>query len=194
MKNSETFCKLTARDFKRLPDAEVYFCRFANRSGWAMAILHEATGTVAIHSDYGDWVYSWPAPGRGTPTLKEFLCGGSYDYLACKFEQGRKEKYDHDATVRKWRDTLLAEAQDEKPITWNDDRARAMVDWLEEEAPHDPALLIERLTDDWKELLGENAYEELVYDREPRFYWLRDGVLPALVDEIKKTLPAKVGT
>lgn len=195
-KKPDDFYKLTAKSFFRRNDAEVYSCRFEKTMGWAIMLLHEETGTVAIHSDYGDWVFSWPAYGRGQCTLKEFLCdpGDSYDYLANKFEQGRKEKYDHEATKRKLSDTLLAEAADEKPITWNDDRVSDMRGWLEDEAPDHPEMFIERLTDDWKELLGDEPWEHLVYDRAPSFYWLRDGILPALISEIRKTMPAKATT
>ncbi len=171
-----------------MTDAEVYFCRFNERAGWAMIMLHEQTGSVAIHSDYGDWLFSWPSPGRGQGSLKDFICDGSYDYLASKFENGRKERFDLEQTVKNMEDKI-AEAADEKPITWHQDRCAALNEWLNDEAPSEPTLFIERMPEDLRELLGDSPWEDLVYDHEPRFYWLRDGILPALVAEIKKTIP-----
>ena len=190
-KKPDGFYKLTASEFQRLPDAVVYSCRFSSRSGWAIAIFHEETGTVAIHSDYGDWIYSWAAPGRGEGTLKEFFCHGSYDYMACKFEQGRKEKFDKEQTIKDIEDEI-AEKQDAQPITWNDDRVQPLKDWLEDHAPDDSSLFYERMPQDLHRLLGDAAYEHFAYDREPSFYWLRDGVLPALVEEVRKTLLKEV--
>lgn len=191
IKNPDTFCKLAAKNFARIEDAEVYSTRFDKQFGWAIMILHEQTGTVAIHSDYGDWVFSWPAPGRGPYTLKEFICHGSYDYMACKFEQGRSEQFDKDQTIKDIEDEI-AEKQDAQPSTWNDDRVRPIRDWLEEDAPDSPELFYERMPEDLANLLGDAPGDFFVYDRRASFYWLRDGILPAIVEELRKEFPIKV--
>ncbi len=158
MKNPEKFCKLVADKFKSITPAEVFSCRFEKRGGWAILFLHEETGTVAIHSDYGDWVFSWPAPGRGPGTLKEFICHGSYDYMACKFMMGEKERFDLDQTIKDIEDEI-AEKQDSMPSTWNDDRVKPLKEWLEEGPPDSPELFHERMPEDLRELLGPDMHE-----------------------------------
>jgi len=193
-KKPDEFYKLGAEGFRAWTPAEVFSCRFEKRHGWAIIILHEETGTVAIHSDYGDWVYSWPAPGRGDCTLKEFVCHGSYDYMAGKFMQGVPEKFDLEQTVKDILDEI-AEKQDAMPSTWNDDRVQPLKDWLEEDPPDSPELFYERMPADLSELLGSDMHENFFcYDQPIAFYWLRDGILPALVEELRKTMPAKVTT
>ena len=83
---------LKIKTFERRDGAELYYARFEG-SGWAILILDEGTGMVAIHSDWGDWTYSWPMPGRGTPSLKRFLGKCDYHYLAGKF---CRERYEFD--------------------------------------------------------------------------------------------------
>ena len=85
--------RLVATNFKASGPAEVFTCRFEDRAGWAVMMIHDHTGTVAIDSDYGSWVYSWTSAGRGQKSIKEFLCNCSCDYLASKFEQGRPEVF-----------------------------------------------------------------------------------------------------
>ncbi len=190
MKDSETRCRLVATNFKQLSGAEVFSCRFGDRAGWAIILLHEETGTVAIESDYGKWIFSWPSPGRGQCTLREFICHGSYDYMANKFLAGQKERWDKERTIAGISDAI-AEACDEQPITWHEDRCKELNDWLEDEAPdydHE-VMFIERMPKDMHELLGGAPWEYLKFDQQPEFYWLRDGVLPALVTELRKTMP-----
>lgn len=187
MKHEPDFYKLTPENFRRMEDAEVYSMRFANRSGWAIAFIHEPTGTVCLRTDYGDWSFSWPSPGRGNCTLKEFLCGGHFEYLADKFEQGRSRRFDFESTVLNIKNKI-AEASDDKPYTCDEDLVREMNDWLDEEAQNDTALFIDRMPSALSKLLGDAPYEYMVYDRDYRFYWLRDGILPALVEELRKTL------
>lgn len=191
MKNPETFCKLVAENFKPLEGAEVFSCRFVKRGGWAIIFLHEQTGTVAIHSDYGDWVFSWPANGRGPRTLKEFVCEGSYDYMAGKFTMSLRDVFDKQQTIKNI-ENEIAERQDSNPIIWNDDRVAPLKEWLDEEAPDSADLFYERAPALFSAILGDHVSEYFEYDRPASFYWLRDGVLPALVSEIRKTLPAKV--
>jgi hypothetical protein len=187
IKNPETFCKLVAENFKRLTDAEFYYTRFDKQFGWAMIMLHEETGTVAIHSDYGDWVFSWPSPGRGSGTLKEFICHGSYDYMACKFDTGRKEEFDADATEAAFKKILfdmrrLKEIGKEKARDVFDGLDDAEYSGTSETFYHSlPSVVTDWLEGDW--------YENIVYDHSAKFYWLRDGILPALVTELSKTLP-----
>lgn len=187
MKQKADFYKLTPDNFRRMEDAEVYFMRFNNRSGWAMAIIHEPTGTIALHTDYGDWTYSWSKAGLGDRTVKGFLCDGHFDYFADKFERGKKDVFDLDATVAAINDAI-AEVADDNPITWDDDTLSEVHAWLEEEAPGEPHEFMDSAPAALHKLSSE-LYEYFVYDKRPEYYWLRDGVLPALVEELKKTLP-----
>ncbi len=193
IKNPETFCKLTAENFKRLTDAEFYYTRFDRQFGWAMIMLHEETGTVAIHSDYGDWVFSWPQPGRGEGTLKEFICHGSYDYMACKFDSGRREEFNADATREAMIRRLLEErraANSNCLSTMTKSKARDLYDVLDNaEWSGSVETFYHSIDDETKDWLGGDWYEGVAYDHSAKFYWLRDGILPALVAELRKTLP-----
>lgn len=181
------FYKLTADKFKRRTDAEVFSTRFDKQYGWAIIILHEETGVVAITSDYGDWVYSWPSPGRGPYTLKEFVCHGSYDYMACKFEAGKPEQFDGDATHRAFYKRLFDQRRED---ALEKDEARDIFDSLEAcEWNGSVEGFYLSADDDLREWMGGDWYESVVYTRGHKFYWLRDGILPALVEEIRKTLP-----
>lgn len=191
IKNPETFCKLTVDNFHERTKAEVYSCRFDRTFGWAIIMLHEETGTVAIHSDYGDWVFSWPSPGRGEGTLKEFICHGSYDYMASKFDSGRKEEFNADATHEAMVKDLIAERRAHHIYDMTKEKAREIYDDLENaewsSTVENFYATVEGEGKEW--LAARNWHESVVYSPSAKFFWLRDGILPALVAELRKTLP-----
>ncbi|MDD5301475.1 MAG: hypothetical protein PHS14_00085 [Elusimicrobia bacterium] len=185
--NPPEFYKLKAEKFVRRTDAEVYSTRFDKQYGWAIIILHEETGVVAITSDYGDWTYSWPSPGRGNCTLKEFVCHGSYDYMACKFEGGKPEEFDGAATRAAFTKRLFQQRRDR---SIQKEEARDVYDSLEAcEWGGNVEGLYLSADEDLRKWMGSEWYEFNVFTRGHKFYWLRDGILPAIVDEIRKTLP-----
>lgn len=184
MKNPEEFCKLVPMNFERKQDAEVYSCRFEKpRCGWAIIMFHEQTGTIAIHSDFGDWVYSWPSPGRGKCTLKDFFCNGSYDYMACKFEMGKKDIFHAENTRRKLLN-LLKESRGDL----ENKKSKTFYRELHDEAEYGGSAsdFYDSLSHELKHWLGGDWHENIAWDRRPTFYWLRDGILPALVTALRK--------
>lgn len=72
--------------------ATTYVFRTAEGFGWANCTINDATGEVAIVSDYGNWSHMWPTSPQslGAPTLTAFIGQrGGVDYLARKL-QGRR--------------------------------------------------------------------------------------------------------
>lgn len=172
--------------------AEVYQYRL-NDYDWAVVFIDEASGTVAIHSSYGEWSFCWPANGRGTRTLKEFLCysgSGCYDYLANKFMQGVKEEFDYEQTVKDIQD-IVAEACDDKPISYPEDFSREVNEWLEDGDGSDSCMsaeiFYERMPSKLQGLVDPCSV--FAYRKPHKFYWLRDGVLPAIIGELRKIMP-----
>lgn len=165
------------------------FSFFFDRGDWAFVFIDEKSGSVAIHSSYGDWSHSWPSPGRGDCTLKEFICHGSYDYMACKFESGRPEEFDGDATQKSFTERLLKQRRGgdiEK------EEARSLYDDLEVcEWNGSVEAFYLSVDDDLKKWMGGEWYEFVSYCRKPRFYWLRDALLPLIVTELRKHIAYK---
>lgn len=184
----DDFFKLTASFFRARSDASVFSCRFEKSVGWAILFLHEETGTVAIHSDYGDWVHSWPAPGRGEVSLREFVCHGSYDYMAHKFMgKDGAEEFDFVGTVKEIRDQILDRR---RARDLDKDKARELFDDLErEEETTDEGRFWENLDHDVAEFIENDFFAYARHQVSATFRWLRDGILPALVEELRKTLP-----
>lgn len=180
--------KLEARAFRRVTDAEVYSCRFNNRAGWAVLILHDETGTVAVHSDYGDWVYSWPRPGRGECSLREFLASCSEEYVAQKF-MGRDERriFDFDGTVKAFKEAII---QSRRERNLDQEKARSLFnDVVDMEEIESEDLFWERLSGDLHDFIDGDYYGYAAHKPEAGYLWLRDGILPALLAEIRKTKP-----
>lgn len=189
MHQKPEFYHLKARSFSSSEPCEVYSARF-DACGWAIIFLHEQSGTVAIHSDYGDWVFSWPANGRGERTIKEFICEAGFDYLAGKFEHGKEREFDLEATKKRLVEGLNETISGDPGLILKGTVAE-MKEWLDEDCPENPILMNENMPEDWLKVTGGAPYEFFVYDHPQSFYWLRDGILPALIAELRKTLPEK---
>ena len=78
---------------------EVYRLKSNKPYWWAIITLDEETGTFSVHSDYGDYAYSWTSRGKGI-SLKEFLIRLEKDdnYLMEKLSNGKRE-FDLDKTI-----------------------------------------------------------------------------------------------
>lgn len=168
---------LTIQNFRRREDAEVYSFRWRS-GGWAVVLMHEETGIVAIESDHGDWVYSWPKPGRGDCSLREFVSDASCGYLAQKFTRGQPDRLDWEATEKRIREKLDGHAEQE---SLEEDLEMLHVNTVEQ-------FLIEA-SDELKAVLSDNFSELFAYDRPQEYYWLSDGILPAFQAELKRLPP-----
>lgn len=175
---------LVPTGFRRLKDAEAYSVRFEKNRGWAVLFLHEETGMVSIQSDYGDWAYAWPNPGRGDCTLREFLISCSEDYLAEKF-MGRDERrlFDFERTVEAFKETIL---ESRRELNLEKDQARGLFnDIVEMKETESEDLFWERLSADLHDFIDGDYYGYAAHKPEPSYLWLRDGILPALIAELK---------
>lgn len=159
---------------------DMYHFRF-KPSGWALVFIDEPTGTLAIHSDWGDWAFSWPNPGRGTGTLKQFLANGSYDYLAGKLTMGKQDEFDLDAS-RNAMYVKLQSAVDVLRITRKEHKE--LVTELEDSHEQSPELWVERWSRGLSEALGECPWEEFIHTPNRDFLSLRDRLLPAIVHRL----------
>lgn len=63
--------------------SEKYCIRLPKMNGWAIIFLDEKNGTLSVHSDFGNWAYSWTSIGQ--PSLKHFLIECDTDYVSSKF-------------------------------------------------------------------------------------------------------------
>jgi hypothetical protein len=106
--------KTTLKLVDALATAKTYRFVAADRDfGWANCTVNDATGELAIISDWGSWSYIWNPKYLGCPSLTDFLAGrernGDYahDYIATKL-LGRNGAYefDGDATIKRWRKDL----------------------------------------------------------------------------------------
>jgi hypothetical protein len=82
--------------------ARVYKVRARARRmgwGWAIATIREwpGGGQLDVQSDFGNYAYAWSA--IGDRSLRQFLCGLSFDYFMNKAAQGSRV-FDEEATVR----------------------------------------------------------------------------------------------
>ena len=88
--------------------AMTYTFHADDRFGWAICTVNDATGELAITSDWGNWSHIWNPRHLGRPSLTHFIGDRSdYDYLANKL-LGRADCWvlDADATIAKWRRRL----------------------------------------------------------------------------------------
>jgi hypothetical protein len=98
-----------------LTTARTYYFRAVDPHWeWCYATVNDATGELAITSDWGNWSYVWGTRHFGVPTLTHFLAlrdGGKdwtdHDYVANKL-LGRNDAHclDVDATIKRWRKDL----------------------------------------------------------------------------------------
>ena len=97
-------------------------------AGWALATVNDATGELAIQSDWGNWSYRWNTNSLGddTATLTHFISDrGSGHYLADKLtSRQEREHFDADKTVdHMQRDLVKAR------VAW----ARDLIEYYEDE-------------------------------------------------------------
>lgn len=94
---------------------EAYKIRPPQTASWAVITIHEPagpqTGTMMIHSDYGDWAYTWHE--HGCKSFKHFILDLSKDegYLVKKLTNGAQE-YDPEATGKAVVETLDRDVRD----------------------------------------------------------------------------------
>ena len=80
---------------------EKYSIRLPNMQGWAEIALDDGTGSVLIHSDFGDWAHHWHKDHHGCQSIKHFLVqsGSDHDYMMGKFG-GAKTTFDARKTAQ----------------------------------------------------------------------------------------------
>lgn len=183
--------KLIAVGFKRLPDAEIYACGFGRGSGWAYLIIDESSGIVSIVSDYGSWSNIWTPKAHGRKSLKHFMVEGDFDYMARKFIPGEKmREFDGQKTIDYMK---VAVIENRRARDFDKDKARELWDRID---AMDPTASSEGFFHDIDKEVGELFdwdYGGIArYSQTSEFLWLKYGVLPALVRDIKKTLSAEV--
>lgn len=93
--------------------ATTYLFRCVDGFGWANCTINDATGELAIQSDWGSWSYGWsPNPAHlGAPSLTAFIGSrGGVDYLACKLQRERNagRRWSAVATTQGLQRALLA--------------------------------------------------------------------------------------
>ena len=160
-------------------EAEVFYFRF-ERCGWAVVFVDEKTGTIGIHSDYGDWNFSWPKPGRGDCMLKEFFDEADCDYLARKFMLGRRseiEEFDQEATKRSFVKELIERRREERI---KKQAARLLFNELEGHDEDSEVLFVERLSGDWHDFFDGTPWDFLKRRTRADFLCLKYGILPAI--------------
>jgi hypothetical protein len=191
MKDEERF-SLKITSFKGPTAAEVYSFRIGH-GDWGVLLLDEASGTVSINSSYGDWANSWTAAGRGAGvTLKEFFCSCGPDYLADKLDDS-KDQFDQEATIRDMRRQIVEERRgrgvdkEDARKAWDGLDDMAIENYESADRFHDD------LDRDVDEYFQGEAFHFLSYKKASEYLWLRYGVLPALLEELRKTLPAIAG-
>ncbi len=78
--------------------------------GWAICTVNDATGELAIQSDWGNWQYQWsPNPKHlGSASLTHFIGErGTGDYIADKLtSRKQRENFDGDKTIAAMRKRL----------------------------------------------------------------------------------------
>ncbi|BAO88955.1 hypothetical protein [Caballeronia cordobensis] len=79
-------------------------------------------GEIMIHSDYGDYAYSWGSMGH---PLKEFLTSINRGYVLNKLSGGETERFDFDRTIEGVKKSVI----EERRKRWFDkDEAREIWD------------------------------------------------------------------
>ncbi len=90
--------------------------------GWALATVNDATGELAIQSDWGNWSFRWNTDHIGCESLTHFIAGrftgdGDCDYLANKLTSREdRERFDSHATVEYMQRDLA-----QKRLAWGRD-------------------------------------------------------------------------
>lgn len=177
---------------KKAYTAEVYAFNFNTHGGWANFTLCEETGEFHIQSDWGDWQYSWPQPGRGKGTLKDFIMRTGTCYLAGKLTKGGDEgakDFDADATIEK----IKADPEVKKLLDADEFLADAL-DELNEFSSCESFMLMLSMKDDLEEVvkaLGDDWHcHTPVYKPNGRYLILRDSLLIFFQRFLKEKLNA----
>lgn len=87
---------------------EKYVIHLDHLQGWAIIFLDKTT--VSIHSDYGNWSYSWT--NHGCESLKRFLVQTELDYLGNKFCNGKTES-DYKDSIKRIRQDVIQYRKEE---------------------------------------------------------------------------------
>lgn len=174
-------------------ECEFYRIRMNSGWDWILATFDEKSGMVAIHSSFVTCAYSWPMPGRGKETLKEFFLDAGADYLCDKFS------YDHERTFHsqfsfsksvKRIKKLIRDDRRTNQITKED--AREWYEHLDDmDDAEDPTYFQQQLADvgfDNKLIdhMGSDWYEYLQYVPSSRFNALKNVVIPAIKNILKE--------
>ena len=90
---------------------------------WACCTVNDATGELAITSDWGNYAHRWNIDHLGKnhddrlTTLTEFISGGSIEYLADKLmSREQRDRFDADATVAEFRKLLRDKRREAKRL------------------------------------------------------------------------------
>jgi hypothetical protein len=152
--------------------------------GWVFFYIDEEFGTLAIHSDHGDWTHTWNPAHTGKKTLKDFIISANEDYLTGKLTMGRKDakEWDPDAT-KKHLIQCAKEAGDETRSSLNE--AFAMSTWEWEQGP-----------DLWMHTAPQEAwdafpdlYEYAIREETSGVQYLRHAFLPFFRQWLKDNKP-----
>lgn len=97
--------------------------------GWAICTVNDATGELAVQSDWGSWCYRWHVESLGKP-LTNFLASANANYVADKLAHEQANAFDGPLTVAALRKRLCNERlQEGTPLT--KERARELWNELE---------------------------------------------------------------
>jgi len=172
-------------------ECDFYRIRMNGGWDWILATFDEKSGMVAIHSSFVTCAYSWPTPGRGEESLKEFFLSASADYLCDKFsydhERTFREQFSFHKTVKRLKKLIL---EDRKTNNIDKETAREWYDDLDNLDDVQDATYFQLQLDDVgndKEFLnhlGSDWYEYLQYAPSHKYNALENVVIPI----IKKTL------
>lgn len=77
----------------RRASGEVFSMIFKNDRGWAVVLIDEDSGTLAIVSNHGKWIYRWQFTGCNPRALKDFLAASDRHGLSKKLS-GDSDEFD----------------------------------------------------------------------------------------------------
>lgn len=188
--------------FKRSSAATTYVLLGDDRgwTSWACCTINDVTGELSVSSDWESWSYSWNPRhlGRigsnGEPaTLTEFIADrdpGHCDYLACKLcPSQRMQEFDEERTVDEIQRRIIDRRRDGN---LSRDRARELYDDAEELRCETDMTEFVRETEEHE--LPQWAFdrcEDIVMSPTRAYRFLRDSILPALVEACKTASAAR---
>lgn len=183
---SHTIKQLPVIKFEQKGGTELYDIRFSDFS-WAFLLINEEIGIVSIVSDYGNWSAVWMPKHHGRQSLKHFIAEGDCDYLAKKLMRDEdRRQFNCDRTIDRIKEQLLSSRRDGSIEA---DEARSLYDDIEGmERDVSEDLFWERVPGDVHDFLDGDYSSLACFDPTNELLWLRDGILPALVAELKKKI------